>query len=721
MINLNTKSVHMNILKYIMLICLFSSFLGISNAQEWVSHRSPEQVNDLADNGEELFLASNAGLVVLNKSTLSKSIFNASETNLSNDHIQSVALSSNGNTFIGTYDVVVARFDGSDFVDSEVPVGLSNPNTAKLYDIEFSADGELWIATSEGVFRKQGMNWIKYDELDLGATFFEVWDIEFDDAGHVYAGAQNGVHKFENGSWSNISSGTLLEPYLDAELFFSENGDLFVAADLNNIARFDGENWEFYGMPIGTIHEVRFTEDIEGFVYVNNTPNSVLRLEGNTWNPYTNEQTALFEGQISYYHVDSQNVHWLNHNIYFSSNDNGAIQSTIISSNIIEYNNVVNIGKGPDGELFFVQSWSSTGIIPAIDADGNWFSFELPDSFSSSSIYEDILFLAEDDVWLSSYLGLHHFDGLEWSFNELGFCRSIVEDSEGKIYVSSTDRIFAIENGVVSEYNESNSELNALEVIGALGLDASDNLWIGSFSWDGESSIQKLTASGEWTTYDAVDYEAIVRPNGDFYFDANGNVWVPSGLAGVIKFDGQDFTNPIVENINNLSNYKAFSVESDAEGRLYFSHQYGVTTLLDGVWDELFVNGLPTINSSYSSTIKFDDAGTLWWGSNAYGLFSYTPESPTTTSSIDKSISDFSIFPNPTENYAFINFAVQRKSNISISIFNNLGQVISNLDLGSFTKGTYQQNIDFSAYPKGIYSIQFTIDDKPSIKKIVIR
>jgi hypothetical protein len=202
---------------------------------------------------------------------LEKSIFNASETSLPSDHIQSVALSSTGSTFIGTYDVVLARFDGSDFVDIEVPEGISNANTRKLYDIEVADNGDLWVATSQGVFRKQGDSWTRYAEPELGDLFFEVWDIEIDQSGNVYAGAQNGVLKFENGSWTNISEGTSLQPYLDSELYFSQNGDLFIAADLDSIARYDGENWELYGMPIGTIHEEQHKNETSILEQLKNT------------------------------------------------------------------------------------------------------------------------------------------------------------------------------------------------------------------------------------------------------------------------------------------------------------------------------------------------------------------------------------------------------------------------------------------------------------------
>jgi ligand-binding sensor domain-containing protein len=716
----------MNLFKSLFFLTLIFSLLGATNAQEWVSYQSQQQVNDLVDNGDELIMATDAGLVVMNKTTLEKTIFNTSNSNLSNNHIQSITQAPNGDTFIGTYDVVMGLFDGSDIQNVIIPEGIDNPNTIELYDIEITPNGDLWVGTSEGVFRKQGQDWTKYDETDLGEFFFKVWDIEFDSAGDVYIGAQNGVHKFEDGLWSNISSETSLLGYLDAELFFSESGDLYFAGDLDSIGRYDGENWELYSNGgLNGSQITGFTEDVEGNVYFNFQDlhfqgyNSIFKLENNAWMPYTDIQIETYGFNSSYYHIDDQNIRWLNNNIYLSANDNGSISSTSISSTTIEYNNVYRIHKGLNGDMFFI-SFTSTNRIAVVDPDGNWSSFELPSSNNLLAwpIAGDILFIAEDDIWLTSYEGLYHYDGNEWSLNEFEGCNRLALDSQGKIYVAATDRIYIIENGIISEYNTSNSVIAVLEVISGLGVDADDNLWIASFSWDGDNVIQKVAPNGSWTTYDGEDHPVIIRPEGDFHFDINGNVWI-SAQPGVIKFDGQNFTNPIMDNISNLESYKAFSIESDSEGRMYFAHQYGVTTLLDGVWEELLIDDVPHVNSSTRSNIKFDDAGTLWWASKGYGVFSYTPENTTSVFPEVTKTSNFSVYPNPTNNFTNLQFTANEKTKVKVYVYNNLGQVVSSFDFGIFNQGDFQQVIDLGNIPNGVYSIQLFLNSFSSTKTVI--
>ena len=143
---------------------------------------------------------------------------------------------------------------------------------------------------------------------------------------------------------------------------------------------------------------------------------------------------------------------------------------------------------------------------------------------------------------------------------------------------------------------------------------------------------------------------------------------------GAIKFDGENFTNPIKENSSNLENYKASSIESDSEGRMYFAHQYGVTTLLDSVWGELLIDDVPNKKTSANTNIKFDDAGTLWWASNFSGVYSYTPETAASIFSSIERTTDFSIYPNPSK--GTINFSTKHIGNSSIKIYNRIGELV---------------------------------------------
>jgi len=669
----------MNILKSLFLITALN-FSYAANAQVWIPHQSPQKINDLVDNGSELIMATDYGLVIMNKITLEKTTFTKRNSKLANNRISSITAAPNGDIYLST-DQTIGKFDGSDITEIEIPAGLkTNVNTLQFFDVEVASNGDLWIGSSEGIFHKKGQNWSKYGKTELGEFFFKVWDIEIDSKGDVFAGTQVGVHKFENNSWSHISKDDSLQGYRNAELFFSKSGDLFFGGDLTKTARYDGTNWEVYNQGSGT-DRVQFVEDIDSNIYMS-ANGMVFQLNNSTWNTYTDSQTLAMEDLIvyedSYYYIDTQNQRWFCNNIYLSVSDKGTIRSTSISSNTLEANSIKGMHNGRNRKLFFIMEKSATWSIAVIDPQGNWSSLELPDGLNWIFGINDILFLADDDIWLTSYEGLTHYDGKTWSTNKLLINgKQLAINSQGKIYVLASKRIYIVENGNVSEFTPTNSPLSDLEATSGLGIDANDNLWIASFDWSGNSKIQKVDTDEKWTTFDHTNHPSIDQPVGEFHFDNNGNTWI-SAKVGAIKFDGENFTNPIKENISNLENYKASSIESDSEGRMYFAHQYGVTTLLDSVWGELLIDDVPHKKTSAKTTLKFDDAGTLWWASNMTGLYSYTTATPAAIFSNYELASNFSIYPNPSS--GTLNFKNIDADEASIKIYTTLGKLVYSND-----------------------------------------
>jgi len=668
----------MNILKSLFLITALN-FSYAANAQVWIPHQSPQKINDLVDNGSELIMATDYGLVIMNKITLEKTTFTKRNSKLANNRISSITGAPNGDIYLST-DQTIGKFDGSDITEIEIPAGLkTNVITLQFFDVEVASNGNIWVGSSEGIFHKKGQNWSKYSKSELG-EFFIVWDIEINNDGDVFAGAENGVHKFENNSWSHISKDDSLQGYRNAELFFSKSGDLFFGGDLTKTARYDGTNWEVYNQGSGT-GRVQFVEDIDSNIYMS-ANGMVFQLNNSTWNTYTDSQTLAMEDLIvyedSYYYIDTQNQRWFCNNIYLSVSDKGTIRSTSISSNTLEANSIKGMHNGRNRKLFFIMEKSATWSIAVIDPQGNWSSLELPDGLNWIFGINDILFLADDDIWLTSYEGLTHYDGKTWSTNKLLINgKQLAINSQGKIYVLASKRIYIVENGNVSEFTPTNSPLSDLEATSGLGIDANDNLWIASFDWSGNSKIQKVDTDEKWTTFDHTNHPSIDQPVGEFHFDNNGNTWI-SAKVGAIKFDGENFTNPIKENISNLENYKASSIESDSEGRMYFAHQYGVTTLLDSVWGELLIDDVPHKKTSAKTTLKFDDAGTLWWASNMTGLYSYTTATPAAIFSNYELASNFSIYPNPSS--GTLNFKNIDADEASIKIYTTLGKLVYSND-----------------------------------------
>jgi ligand-binding sensor domain-containing protein len=718
----------MNTWKALLFLAFLFSCLGQLSAQEWTSFKSIQKSNDFIDTGDELLLATDAGLAIVDKGSLEYSIFDRSNTNLSNDHIQSIDLSSSGEVFIGTYDVVVARFNGSDFYDHVIPDGIDDLDHIVLYDLKVSESDEIWLATSEGVFRQSGSEWIKYDLDDLG-VFFLLWgDIEFDETGQVYLATGNGVFKFEDDTWTNISTEMEFSHYLPADIHFSQEGDLFLAGSIDHIARFDGEDWTIYSdIGLSPSEHIVLSEDSEGNIYCTSGYNGIYKLEGDSWELVVDEQTDLYadlySDWISFYHIDEDGTRWLSSGIYLSVKKNNELETLTLSTTSIETNQIHNIMKGSDGTIYFLMlsPWHN---IATLSPDGEWSYLDIPLDEASYYFGHDILVRDEDDMYISFNQGVYHYDGLEWTFYPVGPCQYIVEDTQGKVYFKGIDKLHVVENGVLSTYDSSNSPIYSGLKVSAIGVDAEDYLWIGAHDVNtGFSVVFKVSPEGEWTTYDESVHPSIKLPRGEFHFDANGDVLVLCS-GGLLRYDGQDFTNMLEGNPFGFQSQFIYMMDSDAEGRVYFATDIGLITYYEGQWEEFINDNIPILSgSSWWSSISVDDSGTVWWGNGnlSDGVYSFVPADLTNThQSSQDADSKISLYPNPTHSETTIKYSVVEEAEVSIAIYNKLGQRISLLDLGFLHKGYHEKELNLSNYPAGMYLVQLRQGKHTSITKLII-
>tara|TARA_B110000037_G_C17117576_1_gene504381 strand:+ start:571 stop:2718 length:2148 start_codon:yes stop_codon:yes gene_type:complete len=715
----------MNLLKFQYIFALTFLFQTVSFGQNWVSHESEQQINDLVETSTELLMATDAGLVVMNKATLSKTLYNTNNSSLTNNHIETITEATNGDIWIGTYDVSIARFDGVDFVDFMVPPNPEILYWTNLFDVEIAANGDFWLGTSVGIVRKQGTNWILYDENDLGPDFFEIWDIEINASGDVFAAGFE-LYKFSGGSWSNLFSGTPLDGaflggYLDSEIYFANDGTLYLAGDLSKLARYDGSSWilDSIGITINNLEGGMFTEDLAGDVYFNTKHSGIYKLGSTSWNLYSDAQIMAYGDRTNYYYIDNQGDKWLNKNIHLSVNKSGTIENTLISDATIESNGITALHKGDNGKMYYIVN--SNYSIAVKDTDDNWTSIAKPViSGLNYENFQDILALADDNIWLSSNYGLYNYDGATWTAYPLNVCRSFTRDSQGKIYVRATNNIYTIENNVIDSINSSNSGLTNLDITGH-GIDADDNLWIAAGGWVNDNLMQKRNSDGTWTTYLEIDHPVLVRPIGNIISDKEGNIWVTDDQYGAVKFDGTTFTNPVKDNASQLTTADVSRINIDVEGSMYFSHQYGVTKLKDDVWENLTIANAPNEFSSSSASIELDNEGTLWWGSNWYGVFSLTQDIASGIQTNDKILASFSVFPNPSSTFTQISFKIEKTATVQASLFNNMGQKVLDLNIGRLTAGPHLQTINLSDLAKGIYHLQLQLDNKTAIQTIVVQ
>lgn len=81
----------------------------------------------------------------------------------------------------------------------------------------------------------------------------------------------------------------------------------------------------------------------------------------------------------------------------------------------------------------------------------------------------------------------------------------------------------------------------------------------------------------------------------------------------------------------------------------------------------------------------------------------------------------YKMYPNPTNNITNLSFNIDKTQNISVEIYNMLGENVYTTNEGSMSAGQHILSIDCSSFPSGIYLVKFNADKVVSTNKLIIQ
>lgn len=80
---------------------------------------------------------------------------------------------------------------------------------------------------------------------------------------------------------------------------------------------------------------------------------------------------------------------------------------------------------------------------------------------------------------------------------------------------------------------------------------------------------------------------------------------------------------------------------------------------------------------------------------------------------------DIRVYPNPTEGVFTLDFGFEGSKNISVAVYNPLGQVV--ISDATTVAGQYSNTIDLTDKAKGIYMIAINVDGEQTMKSVVVQ
>ena len=341
------------------------------------------------------------------------------------------------------------------------------------------------------------------------------------------------------------------------------------------------------------------------------------------WTVYTTDTTSIASWHLTETYEDKHGRMW------FAGQDNGA--SVYDDGALTTYNatnsdikaKATSFVDGPDDVV-----WVGTAEGIAVSSHRGWTRLDEGDAPGLDSEFISALYLdSQGRRWVGTWgEGIRVLDGDEWTSYGVvdglpnGFVWAFYEDASGKIWVATKHGVgvYESESGWTA-YTTENSDL-AMDETRAFLQAASGDMWIGTYG----GGVSVLQQDGEWRE-EAYTVESGLASNfvtalesqapDDESTDIVELIWIGSE-AGLVSFDGEAFSDPMVVRAKMLSHHFIEDLHVDDDGLLWIvTFGGGVTMYDDDEFTYLFPSetGLPA-NNVYG--LLEDREGNIWVGTS---------------------------------------------------------------------------------------------------------
>jgi ligand-binding sensor domain-containing protein len=719
----------------IILVCAH----GRAQTAEWVNFTATGGIYAIVDGGNDLWIATDGGLVRFDKSTARSYVFNRSNANLPDNHIWSLAKDSSGNYWFGTQSNGVAKFNG---VSCQA---FNTKNSGLPYDqwntgIAVDTAGRIWIGSSRYLSIYDGKTWKTYETGSPIYSYFAIRALLFDTGGVAWIGASWGLGRLAGDTLSQQYAGISKEIFA---LAIDSGHSLWIGTYGYGLIKLDGQSRTVFditnsGVPDNTIYAMKF--DSKGRLWVG-TGKGLARFDGGRWTVFNKENSGLDTDVIYALEIDDEGTIWLASRTDFifrfdgqtwtkykvgdSGLDGASLSSLALDSNTGRWmtcwgSNRVTRFNGSEWQYF--DSTNSRDM-------GKY--FELRDSDSARQIW------ANAEV-LISYTGSSSSRAFAIRNPQRG--GRMKKDNRGNIWEASSHGLRKFDGRVWMEFNTANSPLPT-DAIARVAIDDHERIWISTMP-AGEGYIGRLIRfdGSNWATM--YTCESRFEWISSIEIDSSGNVWIgilnsaAVGIdygGGLKKYDGSHWQSYDIRN-SSLPSNSVVDLCLDGKQVLWIGTYAGGLARYDRQNDwkifDMGNSGLPGNNVEF---IAIDALNNKWLGVQDCGLAVYREGGAILTAVCGQkarnNTSSFRLsqnYPNPFNPRTTIDFELTSDSPVTLEIFNVEGIKIRTM-IREMKTGQGRHSIDWDGrdengapVPSGVYFYQLRSRGQQTSRKMLM-
>jgi len=455
--------------------------------------------------------------------------------------IHSITQTGDGYLWIATTKGLL-RFDGMKFstirfVEGTAVASLENTIPDTLF---VDREGTLWIGGSGALtsYRYSTGRFRTFTAAD-GLSWDRIRHIKDDMKGNLWISFfASYVNRFANEKFSVFNASHGLESSKINAVVEVRNGNLLFGSRENGVYIYNNEKFLKYPIPgLGNVQIISMVEDRDGDLWIG-TNNGLLRVNENGARQYTTSD-GLSDNYITRMMEDGDRNFWV---------------GTLKGLNRLK--------KNQDGAIRFES---------------------LLESFLITCLFED----RERSLWVGTYnSGIKRLrDGKFISYAPLEayqqeILQSLFEDSRGDTWIGTLDgKLFRCRGSDFIERLEP-PELSGT-AIASIAEDAEGNLWLGT---NGNGiflcQLEKNRTLTRFTTRDGLADNLVTSISGD----SRGNLWCCT-FGGVSVIRRGNGVHPVIESFNSrdgLSGKVVNNVSEDKTQNIWIAADKGITVLKDG-------------------------------------------------------------------------------------------------------------------------------------------
>jgi ligand-binding sensor domain-containing protein len=728
---------------FILLFILYST--AYSQNLEWLNYTNCDKVFALLNDGNYLWIATDGGLISLNKETDVLFHYQRNNFKLPDNHILSIAKDSSGGLWMGTRYSGIAKIQNN--VLLQFNYSKTNlPSEQNCTALAVDSKNNIYASSLMYIYKFNGSTWKTYQTGSTLNAYVSINDIKIDNKGTTWVGASWGLGKFVGDSliqkYNKFS-------YAINAIAIDKQNRIWLGTNSAGLMLFDSVNTIVYntsnsGIPSNIIYNMRF--DSKGHLWIT-TPNGMAEFDGSNWILFNTWNSGLPDNFVLSLEIDKDDILWLG----------------LYSGGLVKYDhktwkkyNLTNSGL-PSNGVFSLKCTEKNTVWA-----GAWkgllkFSgsgYELYDSAKTGINIGSVFSIEKDlknNLWFSTDGAIYKYNGVNWQTFDgntidanLDGSLTLKSDKENNLWIGTTySGLIKYDGSRFTNFNINNSPLTS-NIIKKIEFDKKGNLWLGmgyiayidgSNSWVIRKGGLVKFDGINWTIYNKAnsglaydDVSAIAIDSSGAIWCATMDQWVGKQYGGGLsKFDGNSWTTYNISN-SGLSSNTIFDMKIDKNQNLWLSTSGGGLVKFDrkNTWSIYDQSNSGIAFNSINMT-EIDSSGYKWVAHNESGLSVFKDPSASVTPIKDdndlcspRNLALLQNFPNPFNPSTIISFQLSISSFVSLKIYDILGQEIVTLFEGQKQPGKYTIPFDGKNLAAGAYFYTLASGNEKLTRKLLL-